>query len=195
VIIRRKKMVKRFEPAKLHELVKEVANLEMPKEEKFKLLVQKIDHEYPGKLNRKEFSWIFNNANGAMGIMTLLYGSLSEYLIIFGSPIGTEGHSGRYWANVHDIMIEGEMWTYDEGTIDRKVFKPGDWAHLKFRRSKGYCIREEGWMLEYTSGAIPTMLPMGIWDNLFSNLDLKSVVQLFWQYGGMVIKNLLRGRI
>jgi len=38
------------------------------------------------------------------------------------------------------------------------------------------------------------MIPMGIWDNLFSNLDIKSVVQMFWQYGGMVIKNLLRGR-
>lgn len=187
-------MVKRFDPARLHELVKEVAHLELKKEEKFKLLVDKIDAEYPGKLNTKEFNWIFNNANGAMGIMTLLYGSFSEYMIIFGSPIGTEGHSGRYWAVVNDIMIDGEMWTYDEGTIDRRVFLPGDWAQLKFRRSKGYIIKENGWMLEYSSGCIPSMLPMGIWDNLFSNLDFKSLFQLFWIYGGMVVKNMFKLR-
>jgi len=46
-------MVKRFSPEKLSELVKEVATLDMKKEDKFRLLVQKIDREYPGKLNKK----------------------------------------------------------------------------------------------------------------------------------------------
>lgn len=181
-----------LKPEDLHSIAQSVVGL--PRAEMFKTLMEKLNERYPGRMNM-QVRWVLNSANGALGTMTILYASLSEYLIIFGSPIGTEGHSGRYFAEVHDFMIEGEMWTYYEGETERTVFKPGDAACLKARTAKGYCIRENGWMLEYARGCIPAMLPMGVWDNLFSNLDFRSLFWTFWDYGRITLRELLKGKI
>ena len=38
-----------------------------------------------------------------MGAYCLLYSSLSEYVLLFGTPIGSGGHSGRYWAHIGKV--------------------------------------------------------------------------------------------
>lgn len=79
-----------------------------------------LDKEYPGHIRLKE-EWVFNNAGGAMGSMWILHGSLTEYVIIFGTPVGTEGHTGRFLADDYFIILEGEQWAYAAGELTREV--------------------------------------------------------------------------
>jgi C-8 sterol isomerase len=183
-----------FDPEILHAIARECADPALSRQARFEKLITTLAERYPGRIETRQ-RWVLNSANGALGTMTILYASLSEYLLIFGSPIGTEGHSGRYFATVHDYLVEGEMWVYLEGETERRVFLPGDHATLPARRSKGYLIRENGWMLEYAHGCIPAMLPAGVWDNLFSNLDFRSLFVTFWDYGRLTVRELLRGKI
>jgi len=183
---------KLFTPEGLHTISRNVAGL--PARQAFDGVLEQLEASVPGRI-RHDHAWLFNTACGAMGQLKLLYGSLSEYLILFGTPIGTEGHSGRYHADVHDFMLTGEMWTYHEGEIEKTIYRPGDAALLTRGRTKGYRAFEDTWMLEYATGWIPTMLPTGMADNLFSNLDYRAMFRLMGQYGGMVIKELLRGKL
>lgn len=157
-------------------------------------VIDGLAEAYPGSI-RTDVPWVLNNAGGAMGQMKLLHCSLTEYILIFGTPIGTEGHSGRYLAEVHDFMLAGEMWCYYPGEVDRVVFRPGDAAYLGASRVKGYRVPDHAWMLEYARGPIPTMLPFGLADTLFSTLDRVTLAQTVWHYGRLATRSLLRGKI
>ena len=50
-------------------------------------------------------------------------------------------------------------------------------------------------MLEYARGPIPTMLPFGLADTVFSTLDRRTVGKTVWQYGKLVVGNLLQGKV
>jgi len=177
----------KLDPAVLHECSRCGIGLAPPG--MFDAVTSELDRKYPGLIEKKQ-DWIFNNAGGAMGVLTILYASLSEYLIFFGTPIGTEGHSGRYSADVYDFVIDGEMWCYTEGQFERVTFKPGDAAHLGKSAAKGYCIKDHAWMLEYSRGCIPLMLPFGLADSFWSTLDGRSIRRVIGNYGRLCIRNM-----
>ncbi len=181
-----------FDPDQLQSIVRRVVG--RPREEAFDALVVELDHAYPGQVKIGPRDWIFNNAGGAMGQMCFLHASLSEYLLIFGTPIGTEGHSGRYAASVYDILIDGEMWGYTEGDTERVVLRPGEMHHLDPKLAKGYRIPDHAWMLEYGRGPIPTMLPFGLADTLFSTLDFSVLARTVTGYGSCVLRTMLTRR-
>jgi C-8 sterol isomerase len=183
-----------FDPDELHAATRKVVGLGTPRAQ-FAALTQALAARYPGHV-RFDDRWLFNNAGGAMGAMTLLHASLSEYLIFFGTPIGTEGHSGRYRAQVYDFLLDGEMWCYVPGEAERTVYRPGDAAHLDRAQAKGYRIPDHAWMLEYARGPIPLMLPFGVADSALSTLDYGTIARTLWRYGRLATRELLlKGKV
>jgi len=183
-----------FDPDHLQEVVNR--HLGGPLQESFDEITAELDADYPGCIYSKPRRWVLNNAGGAMGQLALIHASLSEYIIFFGTPIGTEGHSGRYPTRVWDFMIQGEVWTYLEGSCERTVSKPGVNAmDLPVGSAKGYRAFEDSWMLEYARGPIPLMVPFGVWDTLFGTLDLVTLGKTIGHYGGLAAEQLLRGKI
>jgi hypothetical protein len=164
-------------------------------EDAFDVVTASLLDEYPEHIHAGQRDWIFNNAGGAMGQLTLLHASLTEYIIFFGSAIGTEGHSGRYAAEVHDWMLAGDMWCYVEGETHKTLYQPGDWAVLGSGKTKGYKLPDGAWMLEYARGPIPAMLPFGLADSMISTLDHKAVRRTVFNYGKLTVKSLLKGKI
>jgi C-8 sterol isomerase len=182
-----------FSPEKLHEIVKHRAGL--PHEPMMELVIEDLLKAYPGHIETRQ-NWLFSMAAGAVGIMTVLHGSLSEYLLLFGTPVGTEGFSGRYHLDIYDFLLTGEMWTYTEDSFrQRVVTRPGEMAHLRRRQVKGFRVHEDTWMLEYGRGWVPTALPVALGDAVFSAMDVRTIVKTLWVYGRLVVRELVRGKI
>jgi C-8 sterol isomerase len=103
-----------FDPRRVHEIARRAVGL--PHEPMVKTVIEGLRAEYPGHVARSP-RWVVNRAGGAMGMMMLLHASLSEYVLLFGTPIGTEGFSGRYRMEIWDFVLAGEMWTYTEDAV------------------------------------------------------------------------------
>ena len=186
-------MAKVFDPEELHR----IANLgvDRPFDEMVGVVVDELARVYPGHVDTSP-RWMYNLAGGATGAMGLLHGSLSEYLIIFGSAVGTEGFSGRYLIDIHDFMMTGEMWTSTEKSHgERVVTKPGQFAFLRRGEVKSYRITAGSWMLEYGQGPVPTCLPTGLSDAALRGQDPPTIARTVYAYGRLTIKELLKGKI
>ncbi|KAM7092952.1 sigma non-opioid intracellular receptor 1 isoform 4-T4 [Molossus nigricans] len=113
-----------FEHEEIAQLARQYAGLDH--ELAFSRLIVELRRLHPGHvLPDEELQWVFVNAGGWMGAMCLLHASLSEYVLLFGTALGSGGHSGRYWAEISDTIISGTFHQWREGTTKSEVFYPG----------------------------------------------------------------------
>jgi C-8 sterol isomerase len=183
-----------FDPQVLHDTARGALAAGGSLRDKVAHIRQDLAARYPGHI-RLEDEWVFNIAGGALGQMTILHASITEYVIVFGSPIGTEGYSGRFFADDYFVILEGEQWAYSAGDEGRLEFRPGDLHHLPRGEARGYRMPDRCYALEYARGLIPTMLPFGFADSFTSTVDPMPVMDTLRIYTRAVVGELLKGKI
>jgi C-8 sterol isomerase len=172
-----------YDPDVVHECA--LTGLGKPKPAMFEAVADALDAAYPGRIDRDQ-PWIFSNAGGAMIQMKLYHASISEYLMIWGTPIGSEGHSGRHAVGFWDTVIDGEMWYYGEGQFDKRVYRPADRVYVGPGQARAMNFTDGVWAVEYARGPLPLSVPFGVADELLSTLDFATAGQTLGIYAALV---------
>ncbi|KLJ08086.1 C-8 sterol isomerase [Blastomyces silverae] len=164
-----------FDPQRLQELSK--ASIERHPNNVTELMTdlnQALRQEYGEKhvlpFDTDPARWVFSNHGSAMGAMIILHASLTEYLIFYGTPLGSEGHSGVHLAEDYFTILQGVERRFSPGELEATEYYPGDQNWMKRGTATQYQMH--GWALELAQGWIPSMLPFGFVETFTSTLDL-----------------------
>ena len=175
----------KFDPDVLAELCGEIIEQPLESGELFTGLIEKLSNTYPDLLENKERRWIGTRAGGILGRISFLRVGLREYLLIFGSPCGTSGFTGRCnFMDLYKVILAGEYTTYDleNDQIAPTTYVPGDLSHLARGQARGLNIKPGSWHLEYGRGPNITAMPFGLADTLLSSVELKPLMLTTSEY-------------
>ncbi len=172
-----------FDPEIVHDC--SMKCLGLPKPQMFDAFARSLARHYPRTLDFGQ-PWIYSIAGGAMIQMKLYYASMTEYIMVWGTPIGSEGHSGRHFTGFWDTVIDGEMWYYGEGEFEKKLYKPGDRVYVGPGQARAMNFTDGVWAVEYARGFIPLSMPFGIAEEVLICHDFLTATQTLSLYTDLV---------
>jgi sigma non-opioid intracellular receptor len=171
-------MTYKIDPDALHKVAKQVVGLPLDRGELITHAIQLLADEYPELIDPAPRRWVGSKAGGILGKVRFLYFSPREYLVIFGTPTGTQGFSGRYkHVQIHKFLMAGQIDWYDLESDDTAAMTllPGEHACMEKGQARGLTIHPGSWHIEYGRGAVVTTLPFAMVDTLLVSLELESV--------------------
>jgi hypothetical protein len=148
-----------IDPDALHKVAKQVVGLPVEGGELITRATELLADAYPHLIEPEPGRWVGSKAGGILGKVRFLYFSPREYIVIFGSPTGTQGFSGRYkHVEIHKFLM-----------------LPGEHACTEKGHARGLTIHPGSWHIEYGRGAVVTTLPFAMVDTLLVSLEFESV--------------------
>ena len=156
-----------------------------------RLLVQ----AYPDLIDAAPGRWVGSKAGGILGKVRFLYFSPREYVVLFGSPTGTQGFSGRYkHVEIHKFLIAGQIDWYDleSDELTGMSLRPGEHTRTDRGHARGMTIHPGSWHIEYGRGVVVTTLPFAMVDTLFVSLELESVRRSAVEFTRLLAKRFRR---
>lgn len=168
----------KIDPDVLHKVAEQVVGLPLDDGELITRAIELLAGEYPDLIDARPGRWVGSKAGGILGKVRFLYFSPWEYIVIFGSPTGTQGFSGRYkHVQIHKFLMAGRIDSYDVESDDTAAITvlPGEHACLEKGHARGLTIHPGSWHIEYGRGMVVTTLPLAMVDTLLVSLELESV--------------------
>lgn len=185
-----------IDPDVLRGVAERVAGSSTDTDEVVRTAVELLADEYAHLIDPGPGRWVGSKAGGILGKVRFLYFSTREYIVIFGSPTGTQGFSGRYkHVDVHKFLLAGRIDSYDLESDDTKALPPllpGGHTCLQRGHARGLTIHPGSWHIEYGRGAVVTTLPFAMVDTLVVSLELESVRRSTAEFTNLVRRRLRR---
>nr|WP_090340318.1 isomerase [Mycolicibacterium malmesburyense]CRL69396.1 ERG2 and Sigma1 receptor like protein [Mycolicibacterium malmesburyense] len=168
----------RIDPDVVHDVARQVVGLPADGDELTTRAIELLAGAYPDLIDGTPGRWVASRAGGILGKVRFVYFSPREYIVIFGSPTGTQGFSGRYKrVQIHKFLMAGRIDSYDLESDDNAAMTllPGEGTCLERGQARGMTIHPGSWHIEYGRGAVATTLPFAMVDTLLVSLELESV--------------------
>ena len=127
-------MTYKIDPEVLQRVVNEAVGSGLASDELISYTIKLLAAAYPNLIDPTPGRWVASTAGGILGKVRFLYFSPREYVVIFGTPTGTQGFSGRYRrVDIDKFLLAGQIDSYDVESDDtgHLTLLPGDRGRME----------------------------------------------------------------